>query len=218
MNSRKATLRKFIYEFVVIVVGVLTAFGLQTISESFADNATKKRYLTAIKRELDANIRQFEQLIQRRSNQEDSTKVLVRILSSRQEDADLIRNYMQNFYWLHEMTCKLGSYEALKTSSSFDEVESIDLITRLNNLDAQLAYILAWQTRVQVISIDLFIFRNDDALNLSNYKPEFEKVFSPGYITKIEYLMKTRADLTRDFADLMSEMRQIQKLVDQEME
>lgn len=206
-----------VFEFIVIVIGVLTAFGLQTISESFSDNIKKKKYLMAIRQELATNIALIDQKLQRRTNQFDSTKVLIQILSGKQKDEEMIIDYMENFYILNEMTWKLGSYEAFKTSQIFDQVESIDLLTKLNNLDAKIVLTLDWQKRIQDISFDLFVTGNDGAINLANYKPEFEKVFLPGYIEKIVYLGQMRLGLTEEFILLSNEMREVQNLIDLEM-
>ena len=73
-------------------------------------------------------------------SQADSTTVLIQLLSEKAQNGRIITKHVELFFSLLDTTCKLGSYEALKNSTVFDKVESIDLITRLNNLDAQIDF------------------------------------------------------------------------------
>lgn len=208
---------KLFFEFIVIIMGVLTALAIQTIVQSHSDNIEKRKYLQAIREELADNIAHIDSMMMMRRHQEDSTKLLTQLLSEKTRDEITITKHMERFFELLETKCKLGSYEALKNSNVFDKVESIELITRLNNLDAQIDLTLAWQMRIQNISFEFFVSGNNGAINLANYRPQLEKVFSAEYIDKITYLSYMRMGLTHEFVKVSTEMKNVERLVELEM-
>jgi hypothetical protein len=213
-SSSESPARKILFEFLVIVVGVLTAFGVQSWSESRSQTTRLNSHLRAIREELTANVDKMDIVVQ--SNDEQSifsTDFVNALYSHAQIDSTLIREV----YLYKSLSFKLGSYEALKTSSILDQVRNIELIRQLNNLSAQVESTLEFQRQVETIYYETMIYKNGGAVDLVTYKPLTSYVYSQEYIDKVRYLSKMRGFVTSEIREIGYDIIRIMVLLNDEL-
>src|SRR5689334_5125081 len=74
------TLGRLLFEFIIIVFGVLTAFGVQEFAQSVSDDEQRFRYLTSVKAELLENRNKLDKVIHGAQRQDSATAQLISTL------------------------------------------------------------------------------------------------------------------------------------------
>jgi hypothetical protein len=208
------TFSRLLFEFIVIVVGVLTAFGLQEFAQSVSDEKQKLRYLTSVRAELLENQEKVEKIIRSNRRQDSITSELILHLDNHKIfDTVLLERVLTYSY----VTFKLGAYEALKNSGSYDKLDNTELTTTLNNLNSQAESTMEFQGKVENLNTELFVLKNNDALDPMTRKILSEKVYSIGYRNDLKQLQRFRRALTREFELIRDESSEMLLLLELEL-
>ncbi len=208
--------KKLLYEFLVIVIGVLTAFGVQEIAETLSENKQKTYYLKSVKSELTENSSTIAELIKSMDDKSVIADTLIHLLNNRisPDGTELFESFFRYSY----LKFNLGAYEALKSSKIYNEIDNIELTTSLNNLIAQVQSTIEFQDKVEVLQMQLFIVKNNDVLDPVSRNILTDKAYSRHYVNDIKQIQVYRNALNGEFKDILVNINVVIELIDEELE
>ena len=210
------TYKTLFLEFVVIVIGVLTAFGVEELATSINENKQQRIYLKSVKAELTENKVHLSNLINGNIRQASTTDTLLHYLDNKilTDSTELFKSFLVYGY----MIFNLGAYEALKNSRVYHKLDNIELTTKLNNLIAQVESTLEFQGKIETLQMKLFVEENNDAIDPISRIVLSNSVYSLKYKNNIKQIQGYRLVITDEFKLIRDKIDGIIELIETEIQ
>ncbi len=120
-------------ETLVVIVGILVAFSLDSWNENRKNELKERRILRELAQNLNQNIQVFEQNIKGQENFVRRIDIILDFLENDKPYEDSLAFHFRTLIYLEQITITASAYETLK-SVGFDLIQSDDLRTEIIDL------------------------------------------------------------------------------------
>lgn len=210
------TYKTLLSEFLIIVIGVLTAFGIEELASSINDKTQKKQFLQSIHAELLENKKNLDRVIDSYDQLKSLTDTLLNHLNNQTTEDPT--ELFERFTSYSPLVFNIGSYDALKNSRIYDKLDNIKLTVELNNLTAQLESTLEWQSKIESLQLELFIVNNNDIKDPNSGRIINNNIYSVENRNNITSLGGYREVLNSEFKTILEKVDSVIELLDKEID
>ena len=154
-------------DFIIVVVGILIAFQITNWNEARADRGEEIQYLHALQADMDASRIELDNQLNFLNRQNEAQRILAEYSAQNIDDlsAERINQLIHvGVYELYPLNPPQSAFEEMKSSGKLWLIQRVELRKKLQELEAALAVVAAWQADVSEI-----YYRFSDPFLLESY-------------------------------------------------
>ena len=138
-------------DFIIVVAGILIAFQITNWNEARNDRGEEIQYLRALQADMDASLIVLDNQLNFLNRQNEAQRVLADYSAQNIDDlsAERIDQLVHvGVYELYSLGPPQTAFEEMKSSGKLSLIQSVELRKKLQELEAALAVVAAWQADV----------------------------------------------------------------------
>lgn len=124
-------LKYYLFEFLVVFIGIMMAFGLNSWWQGVKGGNLEKKYLIGLKSDTDKNITALTGLIEIADDNYNAIQKIVGMISKNDYKVDTIIHYSVRMVYLFEFTPNSIIFETLKASGNLEIISDYDLRNKI---------------------------------------------------------------------------------------
>jgi len=124
-------MKYYLFEILVIFLGIMAAFGLNSWWQGVQESNLEEKYLTGLKNDTDKNITALTGLIEIAEDNYNAIQKIVGMISGNDYQVDTIIHYSVRMAYLFEFTQNSITFETLKASSNLEIISDYDLRNKI---------------------------------------------------------------------------------------
>ena len=121
----------YLFGFLVVFLGIMAAFGLNSLWQKVQESNLEAKYLTGLKNDTDKNITALTGLIEIAEDNYNAIQKIVGRISQGDYKVDTIIHYSVRMVYLFEFTQNSTTFETLKASGHLEIISDYDLRNKI---------------------------------------------------------------------------------------
>ncbi len=121
----------YFFEILVVFIGIMAAFGLNSWWEGVHESNLEEKYLTELKNDIDKNITELKGLIEIAGDNYDAIQKIVGMISQGDYEVDTIIHYSVRMVYLFEFKQNSTTFGTLKASDDLKLISDFDLRNKI---------------------------------------------------------------------------------------
>jgi hypothetical protein len=123
----KRSWKYYLFEILVVFLGIMAAFGLNSWRENLQENNLEEKYLTGLNNDLNKNITELTGLIEIAEDNKNAIQKIVGMISKNDYQTDTIIHHSVRMAYLFEFNQNSVTFETLKASGNIQIISEYDL-------------------------------------------------------------------------------------------